>query len=121
MFWKKKGKSCERIQDKSEKTINQAAENEPQPNRRIIDGKLYGTSRAKNICDLILSREDIPNFGLQIYVLGGQKVTIYRGVSEWFIEYSYIIEPVTEDWVRKILGEHNVEKYIELFGEVEEA
>lgn len=121
MFWKKKNKSYEHIQDKPKETVNEAEVDESKPNRRIIDGKLYDTSKAEKICSLVLSHTDIPNYDLPIINLGGQDVKIYRGISEWFIEYFCFIEPVTEDWVKEILGKCNVEKYIELFGEVEEA
>lgn len=121
MFWKKKHKSCEHIQDKSETTENETTEYNPKPNRKIIDGKLYDTSKAERMCDLVLSHDDIPNYDLPIINLGGQDVVIYKGVSEWFIEYFCFIEPVKEDWVKYILGRCNVDKYIELFGEVEEA
>lgn len=125
MFWKKKSNPCEHIQDKSETIANETTEEttecKPKPNRKIINGKLYDTSKAERICDLILGHEDIPNYDLPIRSLGGQDVIIYRGISKWFIEYFRLIEPVEEDWVKYILGKYDIDKYIELFGEVEEA
>lgn len=121
MFWKKENKPCEHIQDKSETIANETTEYNPKPNRKIINGKLYDTSKAERIYALILGHEDIPNYDLPIRSLGGQDVIIYRGISEWFIEYFRIIEPVKEDWVKYILGKYDADKYIELFGEVEEA
>lgn len=116
MFWKKKNKSCEH---KSEnKTLE---EKTCEPIRRIINGKLYDTSKAKNICNVILSHNVIPNYNFPIFSLGGENVSIYKGNNEWFIEYFCFIEPVTEDWIKEIIGRRNPDKYIELFGEVEEA
>lgn len=93
----------------------------PKPNRKIINGKLYDTSKARKICNLRLSHEDIPNYNLGICNLGGEDVTLYKGNNEWFIEYYTLIEPVSENWIKDILGRCNAGKYIELFGEVEEA
>lgn len=117
MFLRKK-KSHEHI------TENKNLENNTYrtlPNKKIIDGKLYDTSKAKKICTIVLSHDDIPNYDLPIISLGGQDVTIYKGNSEWFIEYFCFIEPVSESWIKNILGRCDVDKYIELFGEVEEA
>lgn len=121
MFWKKKNKLCKRVRDKQEIKENEASAYKPKTNRRIIGRKLYDTSKAKRICDIVLSCCDIPGYNSPIINLGGEYVVIYKGVNEWFIEYLCSIEPVTEDWVKSILGERNVDKYIELFGEVEEA
>lgn len=121
MFWKKKNKSCEHKSENKtleEKTCDPIKHS---PIRRIINGKLYDTSKAKNIYKVILSHDDIPNYDLPIFSLGGENVSIYKGNSEWFIEYFCFIEPVTEDWVKEIIGRCNPDKYIELFGEVEEA
>lgn len=108
---------CWRKRDKN----NQIEEIEPQRRilKAIIDGKLYDTSKAKEIGSVILHSEEIPNYDLPISYLGGQEVIIYKGITEWFIAYFYILQPVSEEWVRETLGKHNVGKYIELFGEPE--
>lgn len=94
-----------------------------EPQRRvlkaIIDGKLYDTLKAEEICSLILHREDIPNYNSIVCYLGGQEVIVYKGNVEWFIVYFYTLQPVSEEWVKEMLGKHNVEKYIELYGEPE--
>ena len=82
MFWKKKNKSCKHIQGKTKETENNATESKAKPNRRISDGKLYDTSRAKKIRNLILSHTDIPNYNLSFSSLGGQEVVIYKGIIE---------------------------------------
>lgn len=86
---------------------------------RIINGKLYDTSKATYICDLCLWHDDIPNYDLIIYDFGGEHVTLYKGNSEWFITLYRNIKPVTEEWVKDILGQYNAEKYTEFFGEPE--
>ena len=97
--------------------------NDTEPQRRIlksiINGKLYDTSTAKEIGSVILHHEKIPNYDLPVSYFGGQEVIIYRGNFEWFIAYFYVLQPVSEQWVKETLGKHNVDKYIELFGDPE--
>ena len=87
--------------------------------KEIIDGKLYDTSKAKEMATVILDREEIPNYVFLAHSLCGQEVIIYKGNSEWFIVYRFVLQPVSEEWVKKKLGKYNVDKYIELFGEPE--
>ena len=87
--------------------------------QRIVNGKLYDTSRATHICDLCLWSEKIPEYKLMVHSLGGEDVSLYKGNTEWFISYHCVIQPVSEEWVKDILGLHNAEKYIEQFGEPE--
>ena len=87
--------------------------------RKIIDGKMYDTSKAAHICDLCLGHEEMPDYDLPIYCLGGESVSLYRGKSKWFIELYGDITPVEDIWVKDTLGKHNVDKYIEIFGEPE--
>lgn len=86
---------------------------------RVINGKLYDASKATHICDLRLWRDDIPDYDLFVYNLFGEDVSLYKGNSEWFITLHGNIKPVTEEWVKDILGQYNVEKYIEIFGKPE--
>ena len=86
---------------------------------KIIGGKLYDTSRATHICDLCLWSEKIPEYKLMVHSLGGEDVSLYKGNTEWFISYHCVIQPVSEEWVRDILGVHNGGKDIEQFGEPE--
>ena len=109
MFWRKKVKD------------NPITDTEPQRRvlKAIIDDKLYDTSKAKEIGSVILSHEEIPKYNLSVCYLGGREVIIYKGNTEWYIAYCYELQPVSEEWVREKLGRHNVDKYIELFGEPE--
>lgn len=85
----------------------------------IVNGKLYDTSKATHICDLYLDHREIPNFKPVLCCLMGEDVSLYKGNTEYFIAYCGYIEPVTEEWVKDILGQYNTEKYIEQFGEPE--
>ena len=98
--------NAERNEDSSQKPV-----------RNIIDGKMYDTSKSAHVCDLCLWHEEIPDYNLPIYRFGGENVSLYRGNSKWFIELYGDITPVEDSWVKDILGKHNVDKYIELFGE----
>lgn len=87
--------------------------------RKIIDGKLYDTSKAEKICTVVVPEDEIPECKFPFWTLGGQKVTIYKGNTEFFITYSCYLQPVDEEWVRNWIGKKDIDKYIELFGEPE--
>lgn len=87
--------------------------------RKIINGKLYDTSQATYLCHILISNQDIPEYALIVSHIGGEDADVYKGVTEFFIEYSGVIQTVTEEWVKEVLGKCNVDKYIELFGEPE--
>lgn len=87
--------------------------------RKIIDGKLYDTSKAEKICSVVVPEREIPKCKLYFCTLGGQKVTIYKGNTEFFIVYLSCLQPVDEEWVRNWIGKQDIDKYIELFGEPE--
>lgn len=87
--------------------------------RKIIDGKLYDTSKAEKICTVLVPEAEIPECKFPFWTLGGQKVTIYKGNAEFFITYSCYLQPVDEEWVRSWIGKKDIDKYIELFGEPE--
>lgn len=110
MFWRKK-----KVKD------NSIVDTEPQRKvvRKIINGKLYDTSKAQKICHILISHRDIPEYKLIVCNLCGEEVDIYIGSTEFFLEYSGVIQPVTEEWGKEVLGKRNVDKYIELFGEPE--
>ena len=88
---------------------------------KIINGKLYDTSKAQEICSVVVPVDEIPDYNFPFFCLGGQEVTIYKGRTEYFITYYCCLNQVSEEWVKKWLGEQNVDKYIELFGEPEMA
>lgn len=85
--------------------------------RVVINHKLYDTSKAQKICDIVVPGEELSDIPLTN--LFGKHVTVYKGNAEYFIAGYSTIVPVDEQWVREWLGKRNVEKYIELFGEPE--
>lgn len=87
--------------------------------RVIVDGKLYDTSKAKKVCTVQVTIHEIPDCKLCIGSIFGEKVTIYKGNTEYFITYYSYLQPVDEEWVKMWIGKQNIEKYIELFGEPE--
>lgn len=87
--------------------------------RVIVDGKLYDTSKAEKVCTVQVTIHEIPDCKLCIGSIFGEKVTIYKGNTEYFITYYSYLQPVDEEWVKRWLGKQNIEKYIELFGEPE--
>ena len=122
MFFKKRNKQAEEISepiiDKSENELKQT-DNEPKSISKIISGKLYDTSRATHICYLHLWWEKIPGYNSTVYHIFGEDADLYKGNAEYFLAVHGDIKPVTEEWVKDILGQYNTEKYIELFGEPE--
>ena len=87
--------------------------------RVIVDGKLYDTSKAEKVCTLQVTIHEIPDCKLCVGSIFGEKVTIYKGNTEYFITYYSYLQPVDEEWVKRLIGKQNIEKYIELFGEPE--
>lgn len=77
----------------------------------VIDGKLYDTAKAT-----ILLRNEVPQSALYMTQKGAFFIA-HQGSDE----YSGTIEVVTEDAAKAMLGKYRPEKYLELFGEVEEA
>lgn len=74
--------------------------------KKIVNGKLYDTSTSE-----------------EIYVDEWSNRHIFKTQKgNYFLLYGNgEIVPKTEDEIKEYLGEHDVEKYIELFGEVEDA
>ncbi len=87
--------------------------------KQIIDGKLYDTSKATKIGSVVVPEDEIPDSKLDFRTLYGQEVIIYKGTTKYFIRCCGYIQPVSEAWVRKWIGQQDIEKYIELFGEPE--
>ena len=96
--------------------------------KKIIDNKLYDTEKAEKIFNFRQRRKtgDFGNFN--IYSLFD--VEVYKTKKNNYFLHGYIkdtlankpfIEKVSEEEVKKIIKELNADKYIELFGEVEEA
>ena len=104
MFFKKKVEELERaLTDKQEEPKERVV-------RKIIDGKLYDTSKAVKITSYEI-----------FSILLGVKITctLYKGNEEWFEDMEGYIFPKTEAGAKKILAEHDVDKYIQYFGEPE--
>lgn len=74
--------------------------------QKIIHGILYDTDKAE-----------------KIYFDDKTDRTLYRGENGRFFTFflNGAISPRTEEAVKDYLGEKDVNKYIELFGEVEDA
>lgn len=87
--------------------------------RKIIDGILYDTSKATNVGFVVVPEDEIFCGKACSLTLVGQEVIIYKGTTKYFICYCDYIQPVSEAWVRKWIGQQDIEKYIELFGEPE--
>lgn len=91
--------------------------------RKIINGKMYNTDTAEEICHFssgqygdfgyireTLYKKKTGEFFLESY---GGNLTSYQGET--------VIEPITEGEAKDFVERNgDVEKYIELFGEVEE-
>lgn len=92
--------------------------------KKIINGKMYNDETAEEICTQsdglmyndfthihkILFKKKTGEFFLEIY---GGPMTQYNGETS--------IKPITIETAKKFTEEHgSAEKYIELFGEVEE-
>ena len=87
------------------------------PIRKVINGKLYDTSKAKPILDCNISPRAVPNFDIGTFL--SIPVRIYKGNTEWFFTYYSNIVIVDENWAKDVIGNNDAEKYIELFGEPE--
>ena len=89
---------------------------ESYPTRKIIDGILYDTSRAEQLCVF----QACGYFGLELDPYGF--AILFRGRNgKFFVQHFGKLLPCQYHTAKKILGNENVEKYIEIFGEVEEA
>lgn len=77
--------------------------------KRIIDGKMYDTDTATRVYEEV--------------VFGKRRTLYITKHGAWFLFYhsKKEIVPKTEDEVKEYLGEKDVDKYIEYFGEVPEA
>lgn len=90
--------------------------------RKIIDGKLYDTSKATKICTMSVPGNEIPNKLCSAgwaQLMFGCDVNLYKGNNTYFCTISGEVFAVSEEWVMKWLGRCDADKYIELFGEPE--
>lgn len=80
--------------------------------KAIIENILYDTDK----CKLVLEVDEWK------YTDGVTAITkLYRGRSKWFIERNGKIYPITENRAKEIIAENAIDKYVEYFGEPEEA
>jgi len=75
--------------------------------KQIIDGLLYDSEKAECIGEY--------------YYADGWRSFYKTAKMRYFIEVSYDIFILSESEVMRVLGEADPDKYIELFGPVEEA
>jgi len=92
----------------------------PAPVRAILSGRLYDTSKATCICygevtDNLISKYELPE-----YLVNTQMRLYKTEKGNFFIRVGRRIIPISE-WDTQILLSYKPDKYIELFGEVEEA
>lgn len=74
--------------------------------RKVVNGKLYDTDKS----ELVYTEEE------------GKRWLYRTKKGSFFKAYSTNdIVPITDEQAKEYLGEHDVEKYIEYFGEPEEA
>lgn len=93
--------------------------------KTIVDGKLYDTEKAERISgteddrNLFVTRKG-NYFSCEHMYYNYIK---YEGEQEFDISVTYFsnIRPESLEYAMTNIGRHNPEKYIELFGEVEEA
>ena len=101
---------------------------EVEPMRKIINGKMYDTHTAKRCAsrDSNLSQSDFHYFSEHLYVKKTGEFFIYGcggAMPSYAINrmYGEKITPITEEEAKKWMAEYgDVDKYIELFGQVEE-
>lgn len=74
--------------------------------KKIIDGKMYDTSTS----DVIYINE-----------MNGRKLFRTKKGNYFLMYANGEVVPKTEDEIKEFLGVNDTNKYIELFGEVEEA
>ena len=90
--------------------------------RKIIDGKLYDTSKATKICTMSVPGNEISNelrSAGWAQLMFGCDVNLYKGNNTYFCTIPDEVFAVSEEWVMKWLGRCDTDKYIELFGEPE--
>lgn len=80
------------------------------PVRKIINGKLYDTSKAEKV--ISFKHKSVWQYKETLY-------TLYKGKTEWFLENSGYIEMLTEDRAKELLVRYDIDKYIKYFGEPE--
>lgn len=88
--------------------------------RRIIENKLYDTSKAKLVCGKWSYWKCLKEYMQMPAIVFGDTVWVdlYKATTEWFIVVDGGIYRVDEEFVKNYLS-YEPEKYIEYFGKVE--
>ncbi|PNX51332.1 MAG: hypothetical protein BV456_03530 [Thermoplasmata archaeon M8B2D] len=91
--------------------------------KKIIEGKIYNTENAKIIFEFIRKYNDpiscMPGYSHSTWEDAKYLKTL-KGTFLYYCEKRKDLEIITEDDIKKIIGRLNPDKYIELFGELEE-
>ena len=106
--------------------MTRAAENKPTHCKSIIDGLLYDTSTSELLCKSDRYAYFKTKNGRYFCCDDKNLHDRYYDINEecWIYDFQEIyasISPISESEVKQKVGIYNVEKYIELFGEPEEA
>lgn len=89
--------------------------------KAVVDGKLYDTETAEYITKLEDGRILFETL-LGNYFTCCSMVDDYKGVDSYtYIDVYGDIKPETKEFAKEIIGRCDIEKYIELFGEPEQA
>lgn len=129
MFWKK-SKPIEQIEKTEKENVATVImptvfKRELKHTKSIINGKLYDTEKSTKICQtkdhrLLFITPNGNYFSCDTengeYIQSGEDV-VYQVFAVIYSD----IRPETEQYTRENIGMYDVEKYVELFGEVEEA
>lgn len=98
--------------------------NEIVHSKSIIGEKLYNTEKARKICETcgraVFITRNYNYFSSRVE----HKTENYATINGFYLRHYTIysdIRPETKESVMEIIGKGNPDKYIELFGEVEEA
>lgn len=93
--------------------------------RAIIDNKLYDTEKAKEVVTFCRRVDMGPVMtGSMLHWTPSHKFTLYKTAKGNYFEHNEDTKEITprnEEWVKDLIRRLYPDKYIELFGGVEEA
>lgn len=119
-FMKKFRKECVDAYEKFEEGKGEIREplEKPKPIRVVIDGLLYDTSKAERICKYYVENEEMSVSGM---MYGIAEAILFRSRNgRFFIQQYGQLYPCDERIAKNIL-KYEVDKYQEIFGEIEDA
>lgn len=88
--------------------------------RKIVDGKLYDTSKAEKLATYGMTDGMAETLGIEYWTLMTSYTLYCTQKGNFFVACYCNITPVDESMAKKILSDHP-DEYIKIFGEVEEA